>query len=301
MNEATLFNIQKFCVHDGPGIRTTLFFKGCTMDCAWCHNPESKSFDHQISHDDEKCTLCGNCVRLCTQDRLIIEKNALKTIRDIKCAGCETCTDMCTQLARQMVGHPHSVEDLFQAVIEDQGFYETSRGGVTFSGGEALCQVDMVLEIAKRCHERGIHVAIDTCGNVPFSSFEKVLPYTNLFLYDIKILDEVDHIRWTGVSNKAILENFNKLLDENVDVWLRIPVIQGVNATDAFIDELCSYLKDKPVQQVHLLPYHEIAIDKYRRFGLNYNPDQFERPTDTWLASAKAKLESAGFKTIIGG
>ncbi len=211
MNEATLFNIQKFCVHDGPGIRTTLFFKGCTMDCAWCHNPESKSFDHQISHDDEKCTLCGNCVHLCTQDRLIVEKNALKTIRDIKCAGCENCTDMCTHLARQMVGHPHSVEDLFQAVIEDQGFYETSRGGVTFSGGEALCQVDMVLEIAKRCHERGIHVAIDTCGNVPFSSFEKVLPYTNLFLYDIKILDEVDHIRWTGVSNKTILENFNKL------------------------------------------------------------------------------------------
>lgn len=301
MHEAILFNIQKFCVHDGPGIRTSLFFKGCTMNCAWCHNPESKSFQHEISHDKDKCSLCGNCVNLCPQDRLLIEEGIVKTIKDIKCSGCENCTDMCTQMAREMAGSTNTADTLFEAILSDQKFYETSNGGVTFSGGEVLCQVDMVQELSKKCQKRGIHVAIDTCGNVPYSHFERVIPYTDLFLYDIKLLKDEDHKRWTGVTNKTILDNFNRLVKDHEHVWLRIPIVDGVNATNAFIEDLCLFLQGKQVEQVHLLPYHAIAIDKYRRFGQTYNQDQFARPTDAWLASAKDKLESAGFKTIIGG
>lgn len=301
MKKAILFNIQRFCVHDGPGIRTTLFFKGCSMNCAWCHNPESKAFFKEISYDDQKCNACGQCILQCPQKRLLKEGSRIVVDPAILCIGCENCTDMCIQEARELAGREKSITQLMKSIEADRLFYEESQGGVTFSGGEALCQIKVLVPLAEQCHTKGIHVAIDTCGNVPYAHFEKILPYTNLVLYDIKHLNSETHRAFTGVGNQLILDNLMKLAETHVAIWLRLPLITGFNATDEYIDKLIDQIRDLRIEQVHLLPYHTIAVDKYRRFGMSYDHNRFNKPSKQWLNETTHKFENAGFKTLIGG
>jgi len=301
MDNGLIFNIQKFSVHDGPGIRTTVFFKGCSMTCDWCHNPESISFNKEVSYDVKKCQSCGFCIGVCPSKALTLDEHVISMDNDKPCIACETCTEYCIQLAREVAGEEKTTAELLKAIEADQAFYNESGGGVTFSGGEALCQIEPLVPLAKACKQRGIHVTIDTCGHVPYEHFERILPYTDLFLYDIKVLDRDQHKNYTGVYNDLILENLNKLLKTDAVVWLRIPLIKGVNANDAFIDQLETWLKGKNFEQIHLLPYHKIAVDKYRRFGRDYKGHHFEKPDDFWLNQVLEKLTQAGYKTLIGG
>ena len=264
MNKAIFFDIQRNSFVDGPGIRTTVFFKGCNLKCAWCHNPESQSAKPQMMFYKDKCTGCGKCKSVCPYH---LEQ----------CELCGKCTLYCPVDARKVCGKEHTVDEVLKEVLKDQAFYETSGGGVTFSGGECMLQIDFLVEILKKCKENGIHTAVDTAGHIPFESFEKILPYTDLFLYDIKIFDSQKHKQYVGVSNELILENLKKLFERKAKLWIRIPIIPDVNDSIEEIQKIKDFLKTiGTAEKIELLPYHAMGENKYRAIGKE--PQIFKTP-----------------------
>lgn len=264
MNKAIFFDIQRNSFVDGPGIRTTVFFKGCNLKCAWCHNPESQSAKPQMMFYKDKCTGCGKCKSVCPYH---LEQ----------CELCGKCTLYCPVDARKVCGKEHTVDEVLKEVLKDKAFYETSGGGVTFSGGECMLQIDFLVEILKKCKENGIHTAVDTAGHIPFESFEKILPYTDLFLYDIKIFDSQKHKQYVGVSNELILENLKKLFERKAKLWIRIPIIPDVNDSIEEIQKIKDFLKTIGTpEKIELLPYHAMGENKYRAIGKE--PQIFKTP-----------------------
>ena len=264
MNKAIFFDIQRNSFVDGPGIRTTVFFKGCNLKCAWCHNPESQSAKPQMMFYKDKCTGCGKCKSVCPYH---LEQ----------CELCGKCTLYCPVDARKGCGKEHTVDEVLKEVLKDQAFYETSGGGVTFSGGECMLQIDFLAEILKKCKENGIHTAVDTAGHIPFESFEKILPYTDLFLYDIKIFDSQKHKQYVGVGNELILENLKKLFERKAKLWIRIPIIPDVNDSIEEIQKIKDFLKTIGTpEKIELLPYHAMGENKYRAIGKE--PQIFKTP-----------------------
>lgn len=255
MNKAFIFDIQRNSFVDGPGIRTTVFFKGCNLKCAWCHNPESQSAKPQMMFYKDKCAGCGKCKGVCTYN---LEN----------CDLCGKCALYCPVDARKVCGKEYTVDDVFNEIIKDKAYYDNSGGGVTFSGGECMLQIDFLLEILKKCKENGIHTAVDTAGHIPFKSFEKILPYTDLFLYDIKVFDPIKHNEYVGVCNYQILENLKKLLSSSSKIWIRIPIITGVNDSIEEMEKIKDFLNTygKP-EEVELLPYHAMGEHKYSAIG----------------------------------
>ena len=253
--KATIFDIERGSFVDGPGIRTTVFFKGCNLRCAWCHNPESQSPHLQMMFHASKCTHCGKCREKCP--------NGLQ-----KCDFCGKCTLVCPQDARQLCGREYTVDEVMRAVERDKAFYENSGGGVTFSGGECMLQIDFLEQVLKRCKQSGIHTAVDTAGHVPFAYFERIMPDTDLFLYDVKCLDDAKHMQYTGVSNERILENLRRLLTAGAAVWVRIPVIAGVNDSVEEMEGIRRFLDACGApERVELLPYHGMGEHKYAAIG----------------------------------
>ncbi len=264
MNKATIFDIERNSFVDGPGIRTTVFFKGCNLKCAWCHNPESQSFAPQMMFYKDKCTLCGKCKQICPDN---LEK----------CDLCGKCTIYCPLEARKVCGKEYTPDEVLSEVIKDKAFYENSGGGVTFSGGECMLQIDFLTEILKKCKENGIQTAVDTAGHIPFESFEKVLPFTDLFLYDLKIFDSQKHKEYVGVGNEVILENLKKLLKLGAKVWIRIPVMADLNDSIEEMQEIKDFLFENGTpEKVELLPYHAMGENKYRAIGKE--PTIFKTP-----------------------
>lgn len=261
--KATVFDIQRNSFVDGPGIRTTVFFKGCNLDCKWCHNPESKFSKPQMLFYKNKCTGCMKCAKVCP--------NELK-----KCDLCGKCELYCPNDARKVCGKRYDVDEILKEVLKDKAFYDNSDGGVTFSGGECMLQIDFLCEILKRCKECGVHTAVDTAGNVPWERFEKVLPYTDLFLYDIKAMDDETHKKYVGVSNVLILENLKKLFEKNANVLIRIPVIPTVNDDAEEMLKIKAFLEPFNPLKVELLPYHKMGEHKYDALGLEMT--EFEVP-----------------------
>ena len=250
--KATIFDIQRNSYVDGPGIRTTVFFKGCNLKCRWCHNPERQSFEKQILFYQNKCTRCGRCKDLTVDDENFI----------------------CFNDAKEICGKEYSVDEVLKEVIKDKAFYETSGGGVTFSGGECMLQIDFLTEILKKCKENGIHTAVDTAGHISWESFEKIIPNTDLFLYDIKTMNDEIHKEYTGVSNRLILENLARLLKSNVGVWVRVPIIPGVNDSEDEMKKIKSFFEANGYpEKVELLPYHAMGEHKY--VALNRKSENF--------------------------
>lgn len=267
MPKAMIFDIQRNSFVDGPGIRTTVFFKGCNLRCKWCHNPESQSFEKQMMFYKDKCTGCGKCREVCP--------NHLK-----KCDFCGKCELYCPADARKVCGREYTPAEVFAEVIKDKAFYDNSGGGVTFSGGECMLQLDFLREILEKCKSAGIHTAVDTAGNVPWKSFEKILPFTDLFLYDIKAFGAELHRKGTGVSNELILENL-KNLSGRADVIVRIPVIGGYNDNDEEIRQIADFLKQIKIIKAELLPYHAMGEHKYTALGRN--PESFNVPDKNFM------------------
>ena len=263
--KATIFDIERNSYVDGPGIRTTVFFKGCNLRCAWCHNPESQSPKPQMMFYKNKCTGCGKCKEKCP--------NALE-----KCELCGKCTIYCPHDAREICGKEYTVDEVMREILKDKVFYENSGGGVTFSGGECMLQIDFLEEILKACKENGIHTAVDTAGHVPYEYFERILPYSNLFLYDVKCYDSEKHKKYTGVGNELILENLKKLLATGKSVWVRIPIIPTVNDTVEEIQRIKGYiLSCGKSAKVVLLPYHAMGEHKYA--AINRESHMFPIPS----------------------
>ena len=240
--KATIFDIQRNSYVDGPGIRTTVFFKGCNLRCKWCHNPESQNFEKEILFYKNKCTHCGRCESLTVEDEKFF----------------------CFNDAKEICGKEYTVDEAFAEIIKDKPFYETSGGGVTFSGGECMLQIDFLVEILKKCKENGIHTAVDTAANVEWNRFEKILLYTDLFLYDIKCFTENLHIEGTLVSNRLILDNLKKLSENfDGDIIIRIPVVTGFNDDIKELQKIADFLKSIRINKVELLPYHKMGEHKY--------------------------------------
>ena len=244
--KATIFDIERNSYVDGPGIRTTVFFKGCNLRCKWCHNPESQNFEKEILFYKNKCSGCGRC-----KDLSVDSENFL-----------------CFNDAKEICGKEYTVDEVFDEVIKDKTFYETSGGGVTFSGGECMLQIDFLFEFLKKCKENGIHTAVDTAGHIPWESFEKILPYTDLFLYDIKTINDEIHKEYTGVTNGLILKNLTKLLKFDADIWVRVPIIPCVNDTEEEMKKIRSFfdINGYP-KKIELLPYHAMGEHKYDALG----------------------------------
>lgn len=262
--KAVISDIKRFAVHDGDGIRTTVFFKGCPLKCVWCHNPESIAFQPQIAFYENKCVGCGEC-----------KKEGFTT-------------SACLGDARVLYGKEMAVEALLPLLLEDRDFYEASGGGVTLSGGECLCQADFCAELLQQLKKEGIHTAVDTCGFVSRESIDKVIPYTDIFLYDIKAMDRSVHIKCTGQSNKQILENLRHIDSLGKAIEVRIPFVPNYN--DDQIEKIAAFLGTlKNVRAVKVLPYHSYAGSKYAALNMeNTLPETL--PTEEAVKKAEALL-----------
>jgi len=301
MSDPLVFDIQRFSLHDGPGIRTIVFFKGCPLRCQWCANPESQEFEPELLIYPNKCIGCGNCVTACEFG--CFNKNNNQVMFDrIKCVQCCRCTEVCYAEARRQSGKRMTVEDIIKEVDKDEVFYRNSGGGITFSGGEPMCFPETVYELAKYYKVKGISTAVETCGYVEWESYEKVLPYMDLVMFDLKIIDNKKHIKYTGVSNKIILDNILKV-SSKVNTVVRIPIIPIINDSKEDIDDFgmfISKMKDN-IDTIHILPYHDLGISKYHALGRKYMLEHLKTPSDEHIEGIKAQLATYGFRVIIGG
>lgn len=300
MNTAILFNVQKFSVHDGPGIRTTFFFKGCPMRCAWCHNPESLAIKPELLHNKEKCTQCGECANNCTDGSIRLKEGQLY-IDNSKFNGHEDILDECIHNALSIAGTTYTLEQAVKEAMKDQVFYQESGGGITLSGGECLMQIDFVEAFLKRLKEKKLHTTVDTCGHVPTENIKRILPYVDLFLYDLKHTNIEDHKAFTAVDNKLILQNLNYLSDHGATIYLRLPIIVGVNASNDHIQKVIDIMDTLKVAQVNLLPYHSIGQGKYDRLNIDYDKAAFSAPSDGQLNKFKKLFSSKNISVVIGG
>lgn len=287
--KARIFEIKHFAVHDGNGIRTTVFFKGCPLRCKWCHNPEGLEYRMSFAYYQHLCTYCGKCITVCKQNLHKIDQNT-HVIDRANCIHCGDCVWSCPVNALKFYGRDVSIDDILPELLQDKDFYVASGGGVTLSGGECLLQADVCSNLLKLLKENSIHTAVDTSGFVPRESIDKVLPYTDTFLYDIKTFDDSVHMTYTGQSNKRILENLRYLSSLNKDIEIRIPLIPSVNDNQMNqIGIMISKLPSKP--KVRILPYHNYYHSKYKAIDLD-NTFTATIPTDADVKNAKEVLQS---------
>jgi pyruvate formate lyase activating enzyme len=299
MMKAMITDIQKFSIHDGDGIRTTVFFKGCPLSCVWCHNPETQRLHPELLYNREKCVCCLACIPACPTGSIIQDAHALNTLGS--CTACGACTEACLTGAREIAGKDYTVHQLMHEIDKDAMFYEQSGGGVTLSGGEVMtADMGFVEELLHLCKSRGYQVNIDTCGYAPFEHFIRILNLVDVFLYDIKVMNPDKHRQYTGCDNKLILDNLIGLSAAGGKIAVRLPLIEGVNSSDDDMNEVLNFLKPLNITRVHLLPYHDTGRHKAERMGIVEHPG-LKAPTAERLDEIRQKFHRSGFDARIGG
>ena len=291
-----VLRIARFAIHDGPGIRTTVFLKGCPLRCAWCHSPESQRPGPEFMPQPDRCLRCGSCTAACPHG--VLPAALADGTAPGGCTTCGACVEACPTGARELVGHATTVDALMALIERDRIFYDESGGGVTFSGGEPLLQPAFVLEAASACRDAGIHVAIDTCGHVDHDALLACAREADLFLFDLKIVDEQAHRRFTGVPNDLILANLESLAAVHPRVVVRFPLIPGVNADDGNVRAMGALLASFRLTRVDVLPYHRAGLAKYHRLHRAYELEEAEPPSPAHVARVVKRLESFGL--IVG-
>jgi pyruvate formate lyase activating enzyme len=301
LKSGTIFDIKRFAIHDGPGVRTTVFFKGCPLGCWLCHNPESQSFDPQLMILDGRCTLCGDCVEACEQNAVSLDGNGVQIDR-YRCDLCGACADVCLAEAIEVAGREVTVAELMVELEKDTVYYDESDGGVTVSGGEPFAQPEFLLELLSSCRRRGIATAVDTCGHVAPHLFRSVAEHVDLFLYDLKIIDDERHREFTGVGVESIHENLRWLAEQNRAVIVRFPLLPGINDDEANIramGEFLSALENRP--RVDILPYHRAGVDKYTRLGREPRLPDTRPPSEPVVAAVARQLGDCGLHVTVRG
>ncbi len=285
MIQGVITDIQHFSIHDGPGIRTTVFFKGCSQRCFWCHNPETLATQPQLQLYLDRCIGCGACFEVCPEGAHQMTDGERSFDRDA-CTGCGACADTCYARALVLVGETKSADEIVETVLRDRAFYETSGGGVTLSGGEPLLQLDFAEAILSRCRQEGIHTAVETAANMPWEQLAHILPVTDLLMMDIKVMDSEKHRAVTGVPNARILENARRLGETKIPLIVRTPIVPGVNDDEASVSAIAAFVAELPnVVYYELLRFHGMAESKYASLEMDH------RARDL-VAPAKAQMEA---------
>lgn len=294
MEHGTIFNIQKFCINDGPGIRTSVFMKGCPLDCIWCHNPESKSAKMEIFYDARKCIMCGGCALACENHCHSFDSQHIFNRTD--CIRCGKCADVCAADALEKVGKLVSVDEVMEEVMKDEIFYKNSGGGMTLSGGEPMAQFKFTHALLTEAKAKGLHTCIETCGYSLWENYEKIVPLVDIFLFDYKITDPELHKKYTGVSNERILSNLKKLDDEGAAVILRCPIIPTVNDTEDHLSGIAQTANSlKNVLEINIEPYHPLGSSKASMLDREYALDELTFPdndtVENWMEIIRSKTD----------
>ncbi|ODA39349.1 glycyl-radical enzyme activating protein [Desulfosporosinus sp. BG] len=301
MAEGKIINLMKYSIHDGPGIRTTVFFKGCPLSCLWCHNPESQCLGQELMYWPERCIGCGQCLEICPHGAVTVIAGKLAYRRD-QCQACGACCKVCHAGVRELAAKTMSVREVMAAIEKDLIFYDESGGGVTFSGGEAFMQPVFLLELLKECRKKEIHTTLETCGYVNHELLHRMSAWVDLFLYDVKLMDSQKHQSVTGVSNELILANLRWLAEHHPQVIVRVPIIPGINDDQETLQQLGEFVASlQRITELHLLSYHKAGSDKYQRLGRTYQLPDLQSPDNERMGQIKGQLERFGLKVKIGG
>ena len=297
--QGVIFDIQRFSVHDGPGIRTTVFLKGCPLRCLWCHNPESQRMQPDLAFERDLCIQCGACVDACSKRVHAIVEGTRSLHRD-QCEGCGDCADACPTNALVLKGQTMTVEEVLREVLRDERLYRKSGGGVTLSGGEPVMQPAFTYGILQNAKEHGLHTAIETCGHAPWTTVKRIAAVTDLVIYDLKHLDATQHTKLTGVGNTRILQNLQNLREENHEVLVRLPLIPDLNDSTENLQQTADFLRQLGIDRVEVIPYHEFAATKYELLGHTYRLHDLQTYTAEQVAEKQQTLAARGFKVTIG-
>ncbi|MEI6102230.1 MAG: glycyl-radical enzyme activating protein [Eubacteriales bacterium] len=298
--KASITDIQFCSLHDGPGIRTMVFFAGCGMRCKWCQNPEAFSAKPKLQINDRLCIGCQECFNACPYCAVAIDPAGGVLYNRKICKDCMACAEKCYALARKPSAKEISLDDLLAEALSDRVFFNQSGGGVTLSGGEPLLQADFNREFLKELKNQGISTAVETAGCYPAKNLEKVLPYADLFLFDIKLMDPLKHAWWTGVDNAQILSNFERAA-KSARVILRVPLIPGVNDGEEFDSILAFAAKTGHVNELHILPFHHMGDEKYTQLGYACSMAQVNAENEDNIGRCRQAAEKAGFSVSVGG
>lgn len=296
----SIFDIQRYSLHNGPGIRTTVFLKGCPLSCWWCHNPEGQEREKEVVFEKNGCIGCGDCMYVCPVKAISPFREGF-FVNQEDCTLCGLCADICPTGSFKVVGQRISPGDLLQTIEKDTIFYDESGGGVTLSGGEPFYQVDFLEELLPLLKEKGFHVAVDTSGYTSYAVLYHLKQFIDLFLYDVKHMDPEVHKRHTGVSNRLILENLKNLTETGVHVVLRMPFIPGVNDDEGHLQLLAEFISSLNLKGIHLLPYHRMAVEKYRRLAKRAPFSTVVTPSLEKLKETLSYMKDHGIHCTVGG